>query len=38
MAANGDDSYRSAFTCIPPELIETVSAPVRSVMWMMVLL
>ena len=38
IAANGDDSYLSAVTCMPPELIATVSAPVRSVMWIIVLL
>jgi len=32
IAAKGDDSYLSALTCIPPELIATVSPPVRSVM------
>jgi len=31
MAAYGEDSYLSAFTCRPPELIATVSAPERSV-------
>ena len=38
IAAKGDDSYLSALTWCPPELIETVSAPVKSVMWMIVLL
>jgi hypothetical protein len=38
IAAYGDDSNLSAFTCLPPELKEIVSAPVRSVMWTIVLL
>lgn len=38
IAAYGEDSKRSAFTCLPPELIEMVSAPVRSVMCTIVLL
>lgn len=38
MAAYGEPWSRSALTCWPPELIETVSAPVRSVMCTIVLL
>jgi len=38
MAAYGEDSYRSAVTCLPPELKETVSAPLTSVIWTNVLL
>ena len=38
MAAYGDDSNLAAFTCLPPEENAMVSAPVRSVMWTMVLL
>ncbi len=38
MAAYGDDSNLSALTCLPPEEKAMVSAPVRSVMWTMVLL
>ncbi len=38
IAAYGDDSNLSAFTCLPPDEKEIVSAPVRSVMWTIVLL
>lgn len=38
MAAYGDASNRSAFTCLPPDENDIVSAPVRSVMCTMVLL
>jgi hypothetical protein len=30
IAAYGEDSYRSAVTCLPPELNEIVSAPLVS--------
>ena len=38
MAAYGDASNLSAFTCLPPDENDIVSAPVRSVMWTIVLL
>src|SRR5918995_2025148 len=38
IAAYGEDSYRSAVTCLPPELNEIVSAPLRSVICTRVLL
>ncbi len=38
IAAYGDDSIRSAFTNMPPEVRLMVSAPETSVMWMRVLL
>jgi len=38
IAAYGDDSSRSALTCMPPELLAMVSAPDMSVKWMRVLL
>lgn len=38
MAAYADDSRRSALTCMPPELLATVSAPDMSVKCITVLL
>jgi hypothetical protein len=38
MAAYGDDSILDAFTTIPPDARAIVSAPERSVMWIIVLL
>jgi len=38
IAAYGEDSNLSAFTCLPPEEKDIVSAPVMSVMCTMVLL
>jgi hypothetical protein len=38
MAAYGEDSNRSCFTNIPPDVLDIVSAPEMSVMWMIVLL
>jgi len=38
IAAYGDPWSLSALTCCPPELLDTVSAPARSVMWTTVLL
>ncbi len=38
IAAYGDDSSRSAFTNMPPLVLEIVSAPEMSVTWTMVLL
>ena len=38
LAAKADDSNLSAFTCLPTDEKAMVSAPVRSVMWTIVLL